>query len=248
MAIVKVNKLNKTYGDLQVLKDFDLEVNQGDVIAIIGPSGSGKTTILKCLNFFERADSGTMVFDGVTHDLATITNKEIHDIRQRTGFVFQSFNLFLNKTALGNVMEGLIIGHKIPKDQAENTAREMLDKVGMSERYDHYPSQMSGGQQQRVAIARALATDPEIIYLDEPTSALDPELINEVLSIIRQLAEEKRTMIIVTHEINFARNVANRIIFLEDGKVLADCPTEEFFTNQRDERIVSFIRSIDHNN
>ncbi|MBR2808992.1 MAG: amino acid ABC transporter ATP-binding protein [Erysipelotrichaceae bacterium] len=248
MAIVKVNKLNKTYGDLQVLKDFDLEVNQGDVIAIIGPSGSGKTTILKCLNFFERADSGTMEFDGVTHDLATITNKEIHDIRQRTGFVFQSFNLFLNKTALGNVMEGLIIGHKIPKDQAEKTAREMLDKVGMSERYDHYPSQMSGGQQQRVAIARALATDPEIIYLDEPTSALDPELINEVLSIIRQLAEEKRTMIIVTHEINFARNVANRIIFLEDGKVLADCPTEEFFTNQRDERIVSFIRSIDHNN
>jgi ABC-type polar amino acid transport system ATPase subunit len=248
MAIVKVNKLNKTYGDLQVLKDFDLEVNQGDVIAIIGPSGSGKTTILKCLNFFERADSGTMEFDGVTHDMATITNKEIHDIRQRTGFVFQSFNLFLNKTALGNVMEGLIIGHKIPKDQAEKTAREMLDKVGMSERYDHYPSQMSGGQQQRVAIARALATDPEIIYLDEPTSALDPELINEVLSIIRQLAEEKRTMIIVTHEINFARNVANRIIFLEDGKVLADCPTEEFFTNQRDERIVSFIRSIDHSN
>ena len=177
--MLELHGIKKSFGDLEVLKGIDLTVEQGDVVAILGPSGSGKTTLLRCINFLERASGGEMVFDGERFDLSRISKKDIARLRQKTAFVFQNYNLFLNKTALQNVTEGLIIGRKMPKSEAEEIGRRMLEKVGMADRSDYYPSQLSGGQQQRVAIARALATQPEIIYFDEPTSALDPELTGE---------------------------------------------------------------------
>ena len=185
---------------LHVLNGVDLNVEKGDVVAILGPSGSGKTTLLRCLNFLETADSGTLVFDGESFDLGRISRADIARLRKKTAFVFQNYNLFRNKTALQNVTEGLIVARRMPKEQADEIGRRMLEKVGLADRADYYPRQLSGGQQQRVAIARALATDPEIIYFDEPTSALDPELTGEVLSVMRKLAEEGMTMLVVTHE------------------------------------------------
>ena len=188
--MLEIKGLKKAFGSLEVLKGVDLKVNQGDVVAILGPSGSGKTTMLRCVNFLEHADGGSLIFDGKEYPFHNISKKDIAAIRQKTAFVFQNYNLFLNKTALHNVTEGLIIGRKMPKTRAEEKARAALEKVGMLDRADYYPHQLSGGQQQRVAIARALATDPEIIYFDEPTSALDPELTGEVLGVMRQLAKE----------------------------------------------------------
>ena len=183
--MLKIRDVKKNFGDLQVLKGVDLNVDKGDVVAILGPSGSGKTTFLRCINFLETADSGTMVFDGETYNMSRVSKKEIGRIRRKTAFVFQNFNLFLNKTALENVTEGLIVARKIPKAQAIDKGRKALGKVGLSDRSDYYPHQLSGGQQQRVAIARAIAADPEILFFDEPTSALDPELIGEVLEVMR---------------------------------------------------------------
>ena len=197
--MVEVKGIKKSFGGTEVLKGVDIKVEQGDVVAILGPSGSGKTTLLRCMNFLERAQAGQLVFDGQAYDLHKVTKKEIAAIRRKTAFVFQNYNLFLNKTALQNVTEGLVIARKMPKDQARQTAEQALEKVGLSDRMDYYPSQLSGGQQQRVAIARALAAQPEIIYFDEPTSALDPELTGEVLAVMRQLAEEGMTMLVVTH-------------------------------------------------
>lgn len=196
--MLEIKGLKKAFGSLEVLKGVDLKVNQGDVVAILGPSGSGKTTMLRCVNFLEHADGGSLIFDGKEYPFHNISKKDIAAIRQKTAFVFQNYNLFLNKTALHNVTEGLIIGRKMPKTRAEEKARAALEKVGMLDRADYYPHQLSGGQQQRVAIARALATDPEIIYFDEPTSALDPELTGEVLGVMRQLAKEGMTMLVVT--------------------------------------------------
>ena len=191
----------KVISDLPVLRGVDLTVEKGDVVAILGPSGSGKTTLLRCLNFLETADAGQLVFDGESFDLAHASRADIARLRKKTAFVFQNYNLFRNKTALQNVTEGLIVARKLPKEQADEIGMKMLAKVGLADRADYYPRQLSGGQQQRVAIARALAADPEIIYFDEPTSALDPELTGEVLSVMRQLAEEGMTMLVVTHEI-----------------------------------------------
>ncbi|MDE6108489.1 MAG: amino acid ABC transporter ATP-binding protein, partial [Oscillospiraceae bacterium] len=188
MSILEVRDIHKSFGDLEVLKGVDLTVNKGDVVAILGPSGSGKTTLLRCINFLATADSGTLTFDGESFDLGRMKKGDIARLRKKTAFVFQNYNLFLNKTALQNVTEGLITARKMPKDEAVNKAEKALHRVGMLDRKDHYPSQLSGGQQQRVAIARALATEPEIIYFDEPTSALDPELIGEVLAVMRDLA------------------------------------------------------------
>ena len=213
--MLEIKGLKKAFGSLEVLKGVDLKVNQGDVVAILGPSGSGKTTMLRCVNFLEHADGGSLIFDGKEYPFHNISKKDIAAIRQKTAFVFQNYNLFLNKTALHNVTEGLIIGRKMPKTRAEEKARAALEKVGMLDRADYYPHQLSGGQQQRVAIARALATDPEIIYFDEPTSALDPELTGEVLGVMRQLAKEGMTMLVVTHEMGFARNVSNKVVFME---------------------------------
>jgi ABC-type polar amino acid transport system ATPase subunit len=244
MAVLEVKDIHKKFGDLIVLDGIDLSVEKGEVIAVLGPSGSGKTTLLRCINFLEKADSGELVFDGRTYGFASIKKKEIAAIRKRTGFVFQNYNLFANKTALENVTQGLIVARKMKKEEADDIGMAMLKKVGMDSRADYYPSQLSGGQQQRVAIARALAPDPEIIYFDEPTSALDPELIGEVLAVIRQLAAEGRTMIIVTHEMNFARDVSHRTIFMEGGRIVEQGESKAFFDHPRNERTKTFLRKV----
>ena len=227
-----------------MLRGVDLSVNKGDVIAIIGQSGGGKTTLLRCMNFLETADAGEMEFDGEHYDLAKISKKDIERIRRKTAFVFQSYNLFRNKTALQNVMLGLTVARKMPKAQAEQIARAALGKVGLSDKADSYPNALSGGQQQRVAIARALATEPEIIYFDEPTSALDPELTVEVLAVMRQLAEEGMTMLVVTHEMGFARNVSTKTVFMENGVVVESGPSGALFSNPKEERTRAFLKTI----
>ena len=242
--MIDVRNVTKTFDDFEALKGVRLQVEKGDVVAILGPSGSGKTTLLRCINFLEIADSGTMVFDDETFDMHSISKKDISRIRRKTAFVFQNYNLFLNKTVLQNVTEGLIIARKVHKEEAEKKAVAALEKVGMADRLDSFPSQLSGGQQQRVAIARALATDPEIIYFDEPTSALDPELIGEVLSVMRDLANEGMTMLVVTHEMNFARNVSNKVIFMENGQVIETSDSKSFFENPKEERTKLFIQTI----
>jgi len=239
--MLEIKDINKSFGLLKVLKDVSLKVNKGDVVSIIGPSGSGKTTLLRCINFLERADSGTLIFDGEQFDLNKISKKDILRLRKKTGFVFQDYNLFRNKTALQNVMEGLVTARKIPKKEAEQIARENLAKVGLSDKADAYPHQMSGGQQQRVAIARALATKPEIIYFDEPTSALDPELIGEVLAVMKTLADEGYTMLVVTHEMGFAKNVSSKVVFMENGVILEEGEAKQIFENPRNERTKQFI-------
>jgi len=236
----------KAASALQVLRGVDLTVEKGDVVAILGPSGSGKTTLLRCLNFLETADAGQLVFDGENFDLAHASHADIARLRKKTAFVFQNYNLFRNKTALQNVTEGLIVARRMPKAQAEAIGMQMLTKVGLADRAGYYPRQLSGGQQQRVAIARALATDPEIIYFDEPTSALDPELTGEVLNVMRQLAEEGMTMLVVTHEMGFARNVSSKTVFMEDGVVVEQAPSQQFFASPREERTRAFLRRIAH--
>jgi len=241
--MLEIRNLRKAFGPLQVLKGIDLDVNKGDVVAILGSSGSGKTTMLRCLNFLERADAGTMDFDGRRIELHRATHAEINALRRRTGFVFQNYNLFANKTALQNVTEGLIIARKMPRRTAEELAHVQLVKVGMEDRADYYPSQLSGGQQQRVAIARAMAADPEILYFDEPTSALDPELTGEVLTVMRQLAQEGRTMLVVTHEMDFARHVANRVVFMEQGVIVEQNTAEAFFNDPQQPRTQEFLQT-----
>ena len=238
----------KVVSQLDVLKGVDLTVNKGDVVAILGPSGSGKTTFLRCLNFLETTDSGTLIFDSEQFDLGKITKADIARLRKKTAFVFQNYNLFRNKTALQNVTEGLVIARKMPKAQADAIGMKMLEKVGLADRADSYPRQLSGGQQQRVAIARALATDPEILYFDEPTSALDPELTGEVLAVMRQLAEEGMTMLVVTHEMGFARGVSSKTVFMENGVVVEASPSQEFFAHPKEERTREFLRKIEHTN
>ena len=241
--MLEIRNLRKAFGPLQVLKGIDLDVNKGDVVAILGSSGSGKTTMLRCLNFLERADAGTMDFDGRRIELHRATHAEINALRRRTGFVFQNYNLFANKTALQNVTEGLIIARKMPRRTAEELAHAQLVKVGMDDRADYYPSQLSGGQQQRVAIARAMAAAPEILYFDEPTSALDPELTGEVLAVMRQLAREGRTMLVVTHEMDFARHVANRVVFMEQGVIVEQNTAEAFFNDPQQPRTQEFLQT-----
>ena len=245
MSTLEIHDIKKSFdGKTQVLNGISLHVDKGEVIAILGPSGGGKTTLLRCANFLERADSGTLIFDGTSYDLAAISRKQIAEIRRKTAFVFQNYNLFLNKTALQNVTEGLIVARRMEKAKAEEIGRVALERVGMADRMQHYPNQLSGGQQQRVAIARALATDPEIIYFDEPTSALDPELTGEVLDVMRGLAQEGRTMLVVTHELGFARNISTRTIFIDGGVVAEEGPSGEFFQNPRQERTRAFLRAI----
>lgn len=245
MAMLEATNVKKTFGTNDVLKDVSLSVEKGEVVAILGPSGSGKTTLLRCLNFLEKADGGTLAFDGEKIDLATATKQQAAAVRKKTAFVFQNYNLFLNKTALQNVTEGLVVARRMPRREAEEIGREMLEKVGMADKADAHPNALSGGQQQRVAIARALATKPEIILFDEPTSALDPELIGEVLSVMRNLAEEGMTMLVVTHEMGFARNVSDKVIFMEHGVVVEEGPSKEFFSHPKEERVREFLASVD---
>ena len=242
--MIEVRNLRKSFDSLEVLKDINLEIDKGDVISILGSSGSGKTTCLRCMNFLEKSDAGTLVFDGKEYDLAHMSSKDIAAIRRKTAFVFQNYNLFLNKTVLENVTEALTVVRKMDKLSARKRAVEVLEKVGMGDKLDYYPSKLSGGQQQRVSIARALAYEPEVIYFDEPTSALDPELIGEVLSVMRDLAKSGITMVVVTHEMNFARNVSTKVVFMENGEIIKCAAPDDFFEHQDDERIKQFIRKV----
>ena len=242
MALLAISHISKSFGQGEVLRDVSLTVEKGDVISILGKSGSGKTTLLRCINFLERADAGTMVFDGQKVDLHRAAKKEIDGIRRKTGFVFQNYNLFRNRNVLENVTLGLTAGRGMDRKAAEQKALDMLSRVGMEEERDKFPSQLSGGQQQRVAIARALATDPQIIYFDEPTSALDPQLTDEVLNVMRKLAEEGMTMLVVTHEMGFAREVSSRVIFMDGGLVVEEGEPKSFFANPKDPKTRSFLR------
>ncbi len=242
MALLEVKDIAKAFEDNEVLNGVSLKVNKGDVVSVLGPSGSGKTTLLRCINFLERADSGKLVFEGKEYDLSRIKKSEIAAIRMKTGFVFQNYNLFANKTVLQNVTLGLTSARKIHKKQAEEKALDVLVKVGMDGYKDYYPSQLSGGQQQRVAIARALATDPSILYFDEPTSALDPQLTAEVLEVMRSLAGEGMTMIVVTHEMGFAKDVSSHVVFMADGNIVEEGEAKEFFASPKQQRTREFLR------
>lgn len=242
--MLEVKNVKKSFGENQVLKGIDLKVNKGDIIVILGPSGSGKTTFLRSLNFLEKADGGTMDFDEIHTEFAGASAKVINRVRKKTAFVFQNYNLFQNKTALQNVMEGLVTARRVPRKEAEERAKTALDKVGLSGRYDYYPYQLSGGQQQRVGIARAVAVNPDILLFDEPTSALDPELIGEVLAVMKSLAEEGATMIVVTHEMSFAQEVASRIVFMDGGVIVEEGSAGEIFTAPKEERTKQFLRRI----
>lgn len=242
--MVEIKNAKKSFGKLEVLKDVSLKVEDGEVIVILGPSGSGKTTLLRCINFLETADAGQLTISDETVNMKKATKKQILSMRRKTAFVFQNYNLFANKTAIGNVMEGLITARKVAKTEAYNIAKETLDWVGLSDKYDYYPSQLSGGQQQRVGIARAVALSPEVILFDEPTSALDPELVGEILGLIKKVAEKGITMIVVTHEISFAQNVADKVVFMDCGVVVEEGRPEEILVRPKEERTKQFLSRI----
>lgn len=247
MSAIDVKKLVKAFHGQTVLHGIDLAVNEGEVVAIIGPSGSGKTTLLRSINLLEQPDSGTIRVGDITIDAAKPMSKQkalVRRLRQHVGFVFQSFNLFPHRTVLENIIEGPVIVKGEPKAEAASRARELLAKVGLTGKETSYPKRLSGGQQQRVAIARALAMRPDVILFDEPTSALDPELVGEVLNTIRQLAEEKRTMVIVTHEMSFARDVADRAIFMDQGRIVEEGPARELFANPQQPRTRQFLEKF----
>ncbi|MDD5969317.1 MAG: amino acid ABC transporter ATP-binding protein [Anaerostipes sp.] len=242
--MIEIKNAKKSFGELQVLKDVSLKVNTGDVVVILGPSGSGKTTLLRCLNFLEKADEGLLTIGNQTVDLKHASHKEILQIRRKTAFVFQNYGLFLNKTALQNITEGLIVARKIPKKEAQKKAMEALEWVGLADKKDYYPSQLSGGQQQRVGIARAVVLDPEVILFDEPTSALDPELVGETLNVIKKVAEKGITMVVVTHEMSFAEEVANKVVFMADGYVVEEGTPREIFSSPKEERTKQFLARV----
>ncbi|MEN4918495.1 amino acid ABC transporter ATP-binding protein [Achromobacter spanius] len=241
--MIKIENLSKSYGSHRVLDGIDAQINQGEVVCLIGPSGSGKSTLLRCINGLERYEGGRITVDGVTVDAR---RKDIQNIRQRVAMVFQRFNLFPHRTALENVVEGPVHVKGESLASATERGREILASVGLAEKMNHYPQQLSGGQQQRVAIARALAMEPEAILFDEPTSALDPELVGEVLAVMRTLAEKGMTMVIVTHEMDFARNVSDRVLFLEHGRIAEQGPSREVLTNPRNDRMRDFLKRVTH--
>ena len=248
MAILEVKNLSKTFGDLKVLKDISFNVEQGQVVAIIGPSGSGKSTLLRCINQLERADGGEITVSGMkmlsTEKGKTVyaSKKTLREIRLRIGLVFQNFNLFPHMSVMQNIIEAPVHVLKKTKKEAMETARALLKKMGLETKEKSYPCKLSGGQQQRVSIARALALNPEILFFDEPTSALDPELTGEILKVIKELAEDKMTMVIVTHEMAFAREVANHVIFMDGGYIVEEGSPEELFGNTRNERTKQFLQ------
>ncbi|MET3193854.1 amino acid ABC transporter ATP-binding protein [Bacillus sp. OAE603] len=240
--MITLENVSKSFGKNQVLKGIDLTVNKGEVVAILGPSGSGKTTLLRCINHLEKPNKGKIKIDNFQVDFSRASKAEILSLRQKTAMVFQQFNLFKNKTVVENVMEGLIVAKKLPKEEAFKKSVELLEKVGLGNKLNSYPVQLSGGQQQRVGIARALALNPDVILFDEPTSALDPELVGEVLSIIRKIAKEGITMIIVTHEMAFARDVANHVVFMDEGVIVEEGNPKEIFQYPKEERTIQFLK------
>ena len=244
MKLLEMNHIEKGFDGTGVLKDISLAVEEGEIVSIIGPSGSGKSTLLRCLNYLTVPTKGIIEIGDIRIDAENHTKKDVIELRKHSSMVFQGYNLFKNKTAIENVMEALVVVQKKSKEEAEKTALELLAKVGMLERKDFYPSKLSGGQQQRVGIARALAVNPNVLLFDEPTSALDPELVGEVLNTIKSLAEEGTTMILVTHEIGFAREVATRVLFMDGGQIAADGTPEEIIDHPENERIQQFLKFI----
>ncbi|MCI1678647.1 MAG: L-cystine ABC transporter ATP-binding protein YecC [Ewingella americana] len=247
MSTIDVKQLTKKFNGQTVLHGIDLQVNSGEVVAIIGPSGSGKTTLLRSINLLEEPNSGTIKVGNIEIDGSRSISKQkenVRKLRQQVGFVFQNFNLFPHRSVLDNIIEGPVIVKGESREKAVAYARQLLEKVGLSGKEDAYPRRLSGGQQQRVAIARALAMNPEVILFDEPTSALDPELVGEVLNTIRALAQEHRTMVIVTHEMSFARDVADRAIFMDQGKIVEQGPAKELFSNPQHARTKQFLEKF----
>lgn len=242
--MITVKNLKKNFGNLEVLKDINLHVDKGEVISILGPSGSGKSTFLRCLNYLEIPTSGVLTIGDTTINAKTANKTEINSLRKESAMVFQNYNLFNNKTVLENVTEALIVVKKLSKSEAINIAMDSLKKVGMEEKKDVYPKTLSGGQKQRVSIARAIALNPKVILFDEPTSALDPELVSEVLSVIKDLAREHRTMLIVTHEMSFARDVSDRVIFMDNGYILEEGTPKEIFSNPKQDRTKQFLNKF----
>ncbi len=243
--MINIHNIQKSFGDNKVLNGITTKIEKGEVVAILGPSGSGKTTLLRCLNYLEKPDWGDVSIEDLSVTFNTTpSKKEILNLRKKTTMVFQNYNLFKNKTAIENVMEGLIIVQKKSKQEARAIGEKLLKKVGLPDRMDYYPSQLSGGQQQRVGIARALAINPDAILFDEPTSALDPELVGEVLSVMKSIAQEGITMIVVTHEMGFAREVANRVIFMADGNIVEEGTPQDIFNNPQEERTKQFLKRI----
>ena len=243
--LVKVEHLYKEFDEnTKVLEDINLTINKNEVIAILGPSGTGKSTLLRCLNYLTVPTKGKITIGDVTVDAQNHTKKDVIELRKHSSMVFQGYNLFKNKTALENVMEALTVVQKKSKAEAEKIALELLDKVGMSERKDFYPSKLSGGQQQRVGIARALAVNPNVVLFDEPTSALDPEMVGEVLGLMKELADDGMTMVVVTHEMGFAREVATRVLFIDEGQVKESNTPQEFFENPQHPRLKEFLSKV----
>lgn len=240
--MITFKNIHKAFGDNEVLKGINCTIPTGSVTVILGPSGSGKTTLLWSINFLERADRGEIILDDLHIDVETASKADIHNIRQHTAMVFQMYNLFKNKTALENVTEGLTVVKKIPKAEAKDKALYFLNKVGLAHKADAYPHELSGGQQQRIGIARALALNPDVILFDEPTSALDPELVGEVLEVMKKVAQEvNATLVVVTHEINFAREVADNIIFMDQGVIIEQGPPQELLSNPKEMRTKQFL-------
>lgn len=239
--MIQLQGIQKSFQGNMVLKGINININQGEVVAILGPSGSGKTTLLRCINFLEKADSGEISVGNTHINVRNATKKQVLDIRRKSAMVFQSFNLFKNMTVLENVIEGPVTVQKKDKEESLKRGIELLESVGLGEKINFYPSQLSGGQQQRVGIARALALNPEVILFDEPTSALDPELVGEVLSVIRNIANRGITMIIVTHEMSFAQDVANRVVFMDNGLVIEQGTPDQIFKSPKEERTKQFL-------
>jgi putative amino-acid transport system ATP-binding protein len=242
--MIKLESLRKHFGKTVVLDGIDLTIAKGEIVVIIGPSGTGKSTLLRCVNFLEQPTAGTMTVGDLTVDVNRASRAEILSMRRRTAFVFQNYALFANKTALQNIAERLLVVDKWPKEKAYQRAREILDQIGLGEKADAFPASMSGGQQQRVGIGRAMAAGAEVILFDEPTSSLDPEWVEEVLGLMKQLASERQTMMVVTHEMSFARDVADRIIFIDGGRIVEQGPPSEIFYNPRDPRTQDFLKKI----
>ena len=242
--MIQLSGIKKSFHDLEILKSVDLTIEKGGVVVILGPSGSGKTTLLRSINCLNRADDGTVAIGDLRVDLKRPKKHEILALRRKTAMVFQHYNLFHNKTALQNISEALIMVKKLPKKEAEAIAAEYLRQVGPADKADRYPCQLSGGQQQRIGIARALAIDPELLLFDEPTSALDPELVGEVLDVMKAIAGQGRTMLIVTHEISFAKEIASRIVFMDGGVVVEEGPPEEILNRPQNPSTISFLRRL----